>query len=278
VSWTYVVTNTGNVPLTNVTVTDDQGVAVSCPQNTLAVGEVMNCTASGLAEDLLSTGFTTVPGMCGRFPNTPLYENMGEATGESLTGDIVQDIDPSHYCNPQIPLIDIEKATNGVDADDPNAGDAPQIAPGDPVTWTYVVTNTGNMDLFNVVVTDDQGAVITCPSGNPIPLLPVGASETCTATGIADDVTLPGVPTVPGTCGTTPGTPLYENMGKATGEYLPGEFVEDDDPSHYCNLPDPCELDLNMQCLVPEPPRGAVPGARAPEGSGMHLAAVANRV
>jgi hypothetical protein len=141
-----------------------------------------------------------------------------------------------------------------VDADDPDAGDAPEIAPGDPVTWTYVVTNTGNVDLFDVLVTDDQGAAVTCPSGNPIPLLPVNAVETCTAVGVAQDVTLPGVPTVPGTCGTTPNTPVYENMGKATGQYLPGEFVEDEDLSHYCNLPDPCELELSLACLVPQPP------------------------
>ena len=63
------------------------------------------------------------------------------------------------------PSIDIEKATNGVDADDPNAGDAPQIAmPGGLVTWTYVVTNTGNEPLNNVVVTDDQGVALSCLS------------------------------------------------------------------------------------------------------------------
>ena len=38
VSWTYVVTNTGNEPLNNVDVVDDQGVPVSCPQDTLAPG------------------------------------------------------------------------------------------------------------------------------------------------------------------------------------------------------------------------------------------------
>ena len=49
VTWNCTVTNDGNVPLENVSVTDDQGVTVVCPQNTLAVGERMTCTASGLA-------------------------------------------------------------------------------------------------------------------------------------------------------------------------------------------------------------------------------------
>ena len=72
------------------------------------------------------------------------------------SGTLVSDEDPSHYCNPQLPAIDIEKATNGVDADNPNAGDAPQVMSGEPVNWTYVVTNTGKLPLFNVEVEDDQ--------------------------------------------------------------------------------------------------------------------------
>ncbi len=50
VNWTYLVTNTGNVTLTNVVVTDDQGVAVTCPKTTLTAGEFMTCTGSGTAE------------------------------------------------------------------------------------------------------------------------------------------------------------------------------------------------------------------------------------
>jgi hypothetical protein len=148
VTWTYVVTNTGDITLTNVTVVDDQGVAVSCPTDTLAPGESMVCTASGLADDLMMTGFTTVPGMCDGIPDPwPLYENMGTATGEWMAGQTVQDVDPSHYCNPPMPDILIEKHTNGADADDPNGMDVPVIAPNDPVTWEYFVTNTGNITL-----------------------------------------------------------------------------------------------------------------------------------
>ena len=76
------------------------------------------------------------------------------------------------------PLIDIELLTNGVDADD-----APGVllGVGDPITWSYVVTNTGLVDLYDVVVTDDQfGEVCT------IDMLPVAAQSTCTRDGIAE--------------------------------------------------------------------------------------------
>ncbi len=49
VNWAYLVTNDGDVALENVSVVDDQGVAVSCPQDTLAVGESITCTASGIS-------------------------------------------------------------------------------------------------------------------------------------------------------------------------------------------------------------------------------------
>ncbi len=78
VTWTYMVTNAGNVPLANVTVTDDQGVALSCPQTMLAPGESMTCTAQGTAE-------------CGQ------YANLGMATGTGPAGNTVSDSDPSHY-------------------------------------------------------------------------------------------------------------------------------------------------------------------------------------
>ena len=55
--------------------------------------------------------------------------------------------------------VDIEKLTNGVQADDP--GDAVEIVVGEQVTWNYLVTNTGETDLFSIEVTDDQVGDIT---------------------------------------------------------------------------------------------------------------------
>ncbi len=203
VTWTYVVTNTGDVDLENVTVTDDQGVAVSCPQTTLAVGESMTCTGNG----------TAVVGQ---------YANIGSVVGTPVGGgEPVEDRDPSHYTGqePPQPGIDIEKATNGEDAD---AAPGPTIPAGDPVTWTYVVTNTGDVDLENVTVTDDQGVAVSCPQTT----LAVGESMTCTGNGTA----------VVG---------QYANIGSAVGNPVDdqgrpiGPPVEDSDPSHYTSPPPP---------------------------------------
>ena len=104
------VTNTGDDPLTDVVVTDDQGVAVSCPQTTLAPDASMTCTApAGTAE----------PGQ---------YENLATATATG-TGGTVRDSDPSHYFGAE-PSIDIEKSTNGADADAAARAPDPRRRPG----------------------------------------------------------------------------------------------------------------------------------------------------
>jgi uncharacterized repeat protein (TIGR01451 family) len=135
VLWTYTVTNTGNTPLTGVTVSDDRGVAVTCPQTTLAAGADMQCTASG----------TAAAGM---------YANTGTATGTGPTGTVSDD-DPSHYYG-SVSAIQVKKFTNGADAD---AAPGPRIAPGAPVTWTYQVMNPGNVAIRYVKLADDKGVV-----------------------------------------------------------------------------------------------------------------------
>ncbi len=187
VTWTYVVTNTGNLPLTQVVVTDDQGVAVTCPKDTLLPQESMTCTGSGIA----------VEGQ---------YANVGTVVGIPPTGPSVTSTDPSHYFG-AVPSIVIQKATNGEDADTPTG---PMIPVGGAVTWTYVVTNTGNLPLTQVVVTDDQGVAVTCPKDTLLPQ----ESMTCTGSGIA----------VEG---------QYANVGTVVGIPPTGSPVTSTDPSHY---------------------------------------------
>ena len=51
------------------------------------------------------------------------------------------------------PAVTLVKTVNGADANLP--ADRPTIEVGDPVTFTYVVTNTGNWALTAIAVTDD---------------------------------------------------------------------------------------------------------------------------
>lgn len=177
VTWEYEVTNTGNVALTEVTVTDDKGVAVSCPETELAPDESMTCTGHGVAAACQ-------------------YRNVGTATGRTAEGEEVSDDDPSHYVGTQQASIAIVKSTNGQDA---NSAPGPTIAVGAPVLWSYVVANTGDVALTGVAVSDDQGVVVSCPKTTLQP----GESMTCTGNGVAVPGQYRNVGTVRGTppCG-----------------------------------------------------------------------------
>ena len=66
---------------------------------------------------------------------------------------------------------------NGQDAD---AAPGPNLLVGSAVTWTYVVTNTGDVALANIAVTDDRlGTIGTIPS------LTAGQSATLSRSGVA---------------------------------------------------------------------------------------------
>ncbi|KYJ87426.1 DUF7507 domain-containing protein [Sulfurovum riftiae] len=74
ITWNYVITNNGNVKLTNIVVTDDIEGNILCPSTILEPGESMTCSKTGIA-------------------TLGQYENTGTVTAD---GDI-QGSDVSHY-------------------------------------------------------------------------------------------------------------------------------------------------------------------------------------
>jgi large repetitive protein len=194
-AFTYLVTNTGNVALTGVAVADDQGIAVACPDSTLAVNATMTCTGSVSA-------------------TSGQYTNIGTVIATSPLGTSVTDDDSANAFGAD-PAIVVKKYVNGFDADAPQG---PYLADGAAIVWTYVVTNTGNVPLKNVVVTDDKGVTVSCPSA----AIAVGDELACTGSGTA----------TPGqyvNTATAIGTPTAHN-----GAAIPGATpVGDTDQAHH---------------------------------------------
>jgi hypothetical protein len=129
------------------------------------------------------------------------------------------------------PAIHLKKYTNGEDADEPTG---PLIQTGGPVTWTYVVRNTGDIRLINVTLVDDREGIIACPQTE----LEIGASMICVATGIAS-------------------LGQYANVAVVTGmtpsdSINPGKTVTDSDPSHYYGAPvSVCPIDEGGLLVLP---------------------------
>ena len=221
VTWTYDVSNTGDVALMSVTLTDDKlgnlnGAYVSGDTNSNGVleqGETWRYSVDGTAGQGQQTNIGTVTG-------TPTLTGTTALPGTSR----VSGNDPATYFGVVV-AAEIKKFTNTVDA---NAAPGPLVKPGSTVTWTYVVKNTGNYRQSQAV-TDDKlpASAIDCGqgSGNVVTLDP-GQSATCTATGVAQVGQYENTGTVlaagpqttnpdgtPGTAPTSTGTDLSHYFG-----------------------------------------------------------------
>jgi hypothetical protein len=124
VVYNYAVENTGEVELTQVTVTDDQCFPVTGPQgSTLAAGATANfgCTQV-LTQTTTNIGTVTV-------------EHQG------ISGTITL----SDTATVQVANISLDKTASST-----------SIEPGEIVLYIYQVKNEGDVDLADVVVTDDK--------------------------------------------------------------------------------------------------------------------------
>ncbi|MEG3957873.1 DUF7507 domain-containing protein, partial [Microcoleus sp. herbarium2] len=199
ITWTYKVSNIGNVPLSGVSLTDDKEGSITNrisgdtdSDGLLDTNEVWTYTKTGTAQ-------------------AGNYSNTGNVTG-SYNGTPVTSSDPSSYFG-AAPAFTIEKLTNGYDGKD--------ILTGQPITWTYKVTNTGNIDLTNLQVKDDNGTPGNTSDDfvvGSIASLPVGSNQTLQKASTAI-------------------TGAYANIGTATNTYTDGAGNSKDlsvtDPSNY---------------------------------------------
>ncbi|MFE4669361.1 hypothetical protein ACFRI7_31520 [Streptomyces sp. NPDC056716] len=156
VPYTYTVTNTGDVQLTGITVDDDRVNGVTCETTTLAPGANTTCTGTYTvtAEDVLRGTVTNVATAQGTTDGTTVTSPPDEETITVVT--------------PAEPGLSLEKTV-----------DASRVyRPGDQVTYTYTVTNTGGTELTGIAVTDNRVSDVTCQNTTLAP----GESTTCSGT------------------------------------------------------------------------------------------------
>jgi trimeric autotransporter adhesin len=171
-----VVTNAGNVTLATVSVNDPTLGAVTCPTPAapgLAPGASVTCTAN------VAHTVTQADVDAGKVTDT------ATATGTTPDGTKSPVSAPSTVtipATPGVPTVSIVKtATVSPVADQGGA------KLGDTISFSYLVTNTGNVTDKSVAVSDPTGGAVTCPAPAAPGLAP-GASVTCTA-NVAHTVT-----------------------------------------------------------------------------------------
>lgn len=168
VTWCYAVTNTGDTTLNDVLVTDD-GVSISL--GSLAPGQ----SASG------SAGFVATVDL-------PNDEATVTATDGAL-GVPVSDTDDASLdlIHPSISIsvtVDTDGSCDGDESEIVN------VLEGTPIIWCYTVTNTGDVDIDDITVSDD----VFGANGGVIGSLGVGESITLSADDIGTvDLILTGI-------------------------------------------------------------------------------------
>ena len=159
VQYSYLVTNAGNVTLTGIALSDDNDANnLACPKTSLAPLEAMTCTASHtFTQAELDAHGSPVAGS-GVLKNT--------VTATSIQAPpATDDLEIPIVLRPKLELV--KSAT-------PQSFN--QV--GQVITYTYVVTNTGNVTLIGQISVTDNKVPVVCP---PSAVLPPGQSLTCTA-------------------------------------------------------------------------------------------------
>ncbi len=213
VTYSFLVTNTGNVTLTDVEVIEGEfsGTgelsAILCPEeaSSLAPGAQITCEATyTITQADVDAGTVT---------------NTATATGTPPTGP--DPVSPeSEVAIPSVPApglnivktADIQRATTV----------------GQVVTYSFVVTNTGNLTMTDVVVNETGFtgtgtlSAVTCPAGAAS--LAPGAQVVCTATYRVTqaDLNAGSIRNVATAGGTTPGGDPFTSDPSAVTVTTPG--------------------------------------------------------
>jgi uncharacterized repeat protein (TIGR01451 family) len=184
-SYSYTVTNDGDVPLANVTVTDDKCSPVVSTGGDTNSNALLDLTETWTYSCSIALSADTT--------------NTATATGYDVTGQPVTDTDTA-----DVDVVLVADLAIVKQVDKTSAG------PGDTVTFTLRVTNAGNGPAANATVTDNvpsalsvvsvvsadfvcnTGQAITCTRNAPIA---VGAAFTITVTATVQGSAPAGVTT-----------------------------------------------------------------------------------
>jgi uncharacterized repeat protein (TIGR01451 family) len=157
VTYTYNVTNTGSTNLTNVSITDNTAVT----PNPITSGQTLNVSESKT--------FTATAVLTTNTTNTATATGNPNVNGVQLSSQVsAQATAFVRVIHPNISLTKTPSST--------------QVASGSTVTYTYNVTNTGDVILNNVDITDN-----TAVTPNPVTsgqTLNVSEMKTFTATAV----------------------------------------------------------------------------------------------
>ncbi|KAG1654010.1 Serine-aspartate repeat-containing protein D [Nymphon striatum] len=177
INYTFKVTNTGSVTLTNVIVSDPKVTVIGTPIASMAPGAVD------------STSYTASYAITQIDIDAGVFENIADVTGKDPSDNDVTDksddpqdptdTDTTGNGNPDDPTITPLDVAGSIALEKTGTLDlgSDEIATvGDVINYAFKVTNTGKVTLTNVIVTDPKVTV----SGGPIATMAPNAVDSTT--------------------------------------------------------------------------------------------------
>ena len=163
ITYTFSVQNTGNVTLTDISVTDPLLPGLICTIASLSPGSTLGCTA---VENIYTLTQADIDS--GSRANTAI------ATGQDPAGNDVSDTDTKTTTLTPSPSIELAKAAV---LDDTVVAPGGVVNAGDTITYSFTVENTGNVTITDIEVTDPLLPLLTCTIASLAP----GMDSSCTA-------------------------------------------------------------------------------------------------
>ncbi|MGO4822781.1 MULTISPECIES: DUF7507 domain-containing protein, partial [unclassified Flavobacterium] len=177
VTYTFTVTNPGNVSLNTVAVVDNH---VGLSAVALQSGDTNNNNILEVTETWIYTATYTVTQAD---INTGKITNQATVNGTAPDNTIVTDQSGNSIDNDDanvIPICTIASIIVTKDGTYQDTNNDGITNVGDNVIYAFVVTNTGNVTLTNITLTDNNAVI----NGGPINSLLAGASNSTTFTAI----------------------------------------------------------------------------------------------
>jgi uncharacterized repeat protein (TIGR01451 family) len=163
IDYTFSITNTGNVTLTNVTLSDLNATVTGDPIPSMAPGAIN--TETYTASYILTQADI----------DAGTYANAASVSGTPPAGSGANPTDEDSDTTPLLRNPSISLSKTGTYVDVINIG---SYSAGDRIDYTFSITNTGNVTLTNVTLSDLNATV----TGDPIPSMAPGAINTETYT------------------------------------------------------------------------------------------------
>ena len=234
VDYTFTVTNTGNVTMSGIGITEQKftGSGMTpgaiCPADVLAPGDSMDCTASYKV--------TQADVDAGQVSNTAVAVGTPPSLQTDPDGNLVLGDCPDCVMTTPTPIT--SQPSTAIATMDPNpalsivkTANVSTFTTGTVITYTFTITNTGDVTMSNVGVIEGafngtgKLSSITCPTTTLAPGQVVACTATYTATAadaaagkLANTATATGVPP---TNGATPPAPIQSPPSPVTIKATP---------------------------------------------------------